>query len=349
MKKLLFFTLLLMVFTSAAMAQKMTIKDNSANVLMEINDEGTVGSITLPQGAAPGVTANKLYNVGGTLNWNGSTFADGYSLDAADGSPVDAVYVDNSGAVGIGTTTPGTILHVRVNNASNVPQLRLEQIGTGDASQAYLMQGSNYSVGIDVTDGNYKATNATNLTAGSGSTQSDNLTMFQVRSSGILDINNQSRSRAYLVAPQLVPPAIWFPIDFDTDGPLSGGYDEQAEFTVSPGPGVPGIFTAAVEGYYQVNSRTVFSYGEPVQFNFAGYVSIAIFVNGVMYAQGNNLQMGSMIEPIFNNNAPNVSDVVYLAPTDVLTIHVWQDVDLVAPLMLGPGVSQTYVSIHKVS
>ena len=68
-----------------------------------------------------------------------------------------------------------------------------------------------------------------------------------------------------------------------------------------------------------------------------------------MYAQGNNLQMGSMIEPIFNNNAPNVSDVVYLAPTDVLTIHVWQDVDLVAPLMLGPGVSQTYVSIHKVS
>lgn len=31
---------------------------------------------------------------------------DGHSLDAADGSPVDAVYVDNEGDVGIGTTTP---------------------------------------------------------------------------------------------------------------------------------------------------------------------------------------------------------------------------------------------------
>jgi hypothetical protein len=31
---------------------------------------------------------------------------DGYSLDAADGNPVDAVYVDAVGNVGIGTTTP---------------------------------------------------------------------------------------------------------------------------------------------------------------------------------------------------------------------------------------------------
>jgi hypothetical protein len=54
---------------------------------------------------------------GQVAEWNGSAWVcgidnigggagDGYSLDAADGSPIDAVYVDNDGKVGIGTTTP---------------------------------------------------------------------------------------------------------------------------------------------------------------------------------------------------------------------------------------------------
>ena len=38
---------------------------------------------------------------------------DGHSLDAADGDPVDAVYVDDFGRVGIGTSTPATFLDVR--------------------------------------------------------------------------------------------------------------------------------------------------------------------------------------------------------------------------------------------
>jgi hypothetical protein len=37
---------------------------------------------------------------------------DGHSLDAADGSPKDAVYVDNAGNVGIGTARPGNLLHI---------------------------------------------------------------------------------------------------------------------------------------------------------------------------------------------------------------------------------------------
>lgn len=44
---------------------------------------------------------------------DGSAFGDGHSLDAADGSPEDALYVDDDGNVGIRTTSPSSNLHVR--------------------------------------------------------------------------------------------------------------------------------------------------------------------------------------------------------------------------------------------
>lgn len=42
--------------------------------------------------------------------WIGA--GDGHSLDAADGTPIDVVYVDNDGNVGIGTTSPQDKLEV---------------------------------------------------------------------------------------------------------------------------------------------------------------------------------------------------------------------------------------------
>ncbi|MGA1842915.1 MAG: hypothetical protein ACMUIU_20050 [bacterium] len=42
-----------------------------------------------------------------------SEFGDGHSLDAADGTPKDVVYVDDEGNLGIGTTNPGAKLDVR--------------------------------------------------------------------------------------------------------------------------------------------------------------------------------------------------------------------------------------------
>ena len=47
---------------------------------------------------------------------------DGHSLDAADGNPIDVVYVDNAGYVGIGTPDPDEKLHV-------VGDIRLEANG----------------------------------------------------------------------------------------------------------------------------------------------------------------------------------------------------------------------------
>lgn len=42
-----------------------------------------------------------------------------YALDAADGSPTEALYVDNDGEVGIGTTMPAGPLHISSASASN--------------------------------------------------------------------------------------------------------------------------------------------------------------------------------------------------------------------------------------
>jgi len=47
-----------------------------------------------------------------------AAFGDGHSLDANDGSPVDAVYVDNNGNVGIGTAQPISKLDVKGGNVS---------------------------------------------------------------------------------------------------------------------------------------------------------------------------------------------------------------------------------------
>jgi hypothetical protein len=74
-------------------SQKMTVKDSDSNVLMEVIDEGTVGSIYLSQGPTPSTITDKLYNVSGILYWNGNPLASGSTAWSLTG---------NSG------TTPGT-------------------------------------------------------------------------------------------------------------------------------------------------------------------------------------------------------------------------------------------------
>lgn len=57
-----------------------------------------------------------------------------FSLDAADGSPQSAVMVDNAGNVGIGTTAPSFLLHLR----SDAPVLALHDNGPANTQVGYL-------------------------------------------------------------------------------------------------------------------------------------------------------------------------------------------------------------------
>lgn len=75
------------------------------------------------------------------LNASGGA-GDGHSLDAADGSPVNVVFVDNDGEVGIGTTSPTSKLQVHDG------QLRF----TGPAG-TFMLNSSNAASGPPVGDG----------------------------------------------------------------------------------------------------------------------------------------------------------------------------------------------------
>jgi hypothetical protein len=57
-----------------------------------------------------------------------------FSLSAPDGSPANAVFVDNSGNVGIGTTAPAMPLHIRADD----PILILQDFGATSTQSGYL-------------------------------------------------------------------------------------------------------------------------------------------------------------------------------------------------------------------
>jgi len=73
------------------------------------------------------ITATAFVGDGsGLTGISGGGSGDGHSLDAADGSPTDALYVDNNGKVGIGTTTPQRLLHISLNDSTGASPFILE-------------------------------------------------------------------------------------------------------------------------------------------------------------------------------------------------------------------------------
>ncbi|HVK60594.1 MAG TPA: hypothetical protein VM432_03545, partial [Bdellovibrionales bacterium] len=110
------------VASSAKFTSSLILKDGATGG--EVTIATPVGftnyALTLPANDG-GVGEVLSTNGSGVLSWvaNGSGGGgDGHSLDAADGSPTDAVYVDNGGNVGVGTTSPGAALDVIKTGAS---------------------------------------------------------------------------------------------------------------------------------------------------------------------------------------------------------------------------------------
>ena len=78
--------------TTTSTGDSITFRDGSGNTLIKITDEGTVGSVTIPSSnSAPTATTNKLYNVGSTLFFNGSSLGGATSLNDLSDAISDGV------------------------------------------------------------------------------------------------------------------------------------------------------------------------------------------------------------------------------------------------------------------
>ncbi len=124
----LFVFLFVIVFSVSGLAQ-MTVKDSDDNTLMEVNDEGIVGSILLPgTDVGPSDPHHKLYNVLGNLYWNGNLLSpggdnlgnhtatqninlNGHWLSRSNDD--NGIFINGSGWVGVGTSNPKTKFHVK--------------------------------------------------------------------------------------------------------------------------------------------------------------------------------------------------------------------------------------------
>jgi hypothetical protein len=287
--------------------------DGSIGQVLTTNGSGTL-SWTAPSGSVPSGTS------GQTLRYD------------ATNTLVATSYLTNI----------GTQVAVNDNNSSSqAAPFLIIQNGTGDASQRYFLSGGqSVTTGINNGDNkNYEISNAATLSSTGNYTDANKMMRIHTEtgSIGIVDLNHQSRARAYLSAVSSISTGVWTTIPYDTKN-----YDSQSEFNTGTY-----TFTATKDGYYQVNARTEFDIsGTPGN---GSYLTIGIYINGTLYSQGNNLQVAEQGGNgyLFYNNAPVVSDVVPLTAGQTITIRVFQNTG--SSYNIKSGTATSYVSIHKVS
>ena len=110
---------LISFFAIPSVYAQLTVKDKDTNLLLQFNDEGKTGSITLPPLTTIATPTSKLYNLGGDLYWGSSQLGLAGSAGgwADDGSVVRLI--SNTDKVGIGTINPNAKLDVELIGAGS--------------------------------------------------------------------------------------------------------------------------------------------------------------------------------------------------------------------------------------
>lgn len=188
----------------------------------------------------------------------GTAACDGHSLDAADGSPANALYVDNAGDVGIGTTSPARALHlyngntqdgIRVAFGSNYSNLYGEFLHMGSGGLVI-----NSNAGGSWADISFQTEGVTRMhlmhngRLGIGTTSPENLLhVAGTAKVEVLEITGADMAERFAVS-DLLDPGTVVAIDPDRPGVLrrsERAYDRAVAGVISGAGGLP---TGAVLG-----------------------------------------------------------------------------------------------------
>jgi hypothetical protein len=314
-------------------------------------------------------------DAGGTGGWmlSGNAISTGDFLGTTNAQNLiiktnntDRIKVTSAGNVGIApnigsiTVDASSSLHV-ISSADNNYAIRAQGnngqtqnpiidiygLANGDAALRFNYSGTNYMMmGLDHSDNvNFKISTANSFNNNSTGYTASAL-MMQIHtesgSEGIIDFNHQSRARAYRNATQTISSGSDVKIQFNAEN-----FDEKAEFD----SGTNYRFTAKETGYYQVNARAEFDFSSlGIPGNTNSYVTIALYRSGSLYSYGSKLGLNNSdgtFNAIRNNNAPVISDIVYLEAGQYIEIYVYQNTG--SNYNIISGSANTYVSIHKIS
>lgn len=123
------------------------IKDTDGNILMQVTDEGSAGSIylnSLP--TAPSTNQYKIYNVGTKLYWNGSPLGTSGNAGGWVNSVTKMFTEDNTKNVGIGTAGPSDKLHIVSETGQNPLRIQINS-----ATKFRVLSNGGTSIGTNNT------------------------------------------------------------------------------------------------------------------------------------------------------------------------------------------------------
>jgi hypothetical protein len=123
------------------------VKDDAGNTLIQITDEGDVGSIEIGALPANNISSNnKLYNVASELYWNGTPLGTSGNAGGWVNSISKIHTEDETKEVGIGTAGPSDKLHVKAETGQNALRIQV-----GSSTKLRVLSNGGTSIGSNNT------------------------------------------------------------------------------------------------------------------------------------------------------------------------------------------------------
>jgi len=164
----------------------------------------------MPTGAISGYVLTS--DASGVGSWQYFSASDGHSLDAADGDPVNVVYVDNDGNVTINTSGVNPRMTGAGNNFDNPPNVNIEAEGSmtttvGGSTSTSVGTNSQTTVGSDM---NVNVGNDLDVTVGGNTNINSGMNLKITAGAGISLIGSTTIDGKLTVTGGIDPPYISF-------------------------------------------------------------------------------------------------------------------------------------------